>query len=349
MVANLIATALVIAIHYGSKTSIQSVEIGEWNYLFQEFTLNGIARIAVPFFALISGFFVAKRLSEKIKRIEFLKIKLTTLLMPYLIASLLIFVCSSGLKYYFQHDSYEPVTITYFIKSVVFHPISIQFWYLRDLLILTFIAVFIMGRNQIYYNSLLALLFLLWIINYQPFPIFFGWYLLNIETFLFFVLGGSLFCRKNILDFIVNASVRNKIMVLFIWVLLLAIRVYIDPTLDVWYTNKYTLGSVIIYKLSILLGICSLIQLSVYLHNNKSAIYLSGLTFFAYLFHLIPLSYFRVVTERLVTDAYAFYLNFPIALLMVFFIAHTVAGNFPKIFAILTGGRDPSKALKRTH
>ena len=60
MVANLIATILIIAIHYTSKGHlIQLTEIGGWNYLFQEFITNGIARIAVPFFALFFGYFMA--------------------------------------------------------------------------------------------------------------------------------------------------------------------------------------------------------------------------------------------------------------------------------------------------
>ena len=55
-IANLIATILVIAIHYNSKHHIDYYDLS-FNFYLQEYITNGIARIAVPFFALSAGIF----------------------------------------------------------------------------------------------------------------------------------------------------------------------------------------------------------------------------------------------------------------------------------------------------
>src|SRR5207245_2915026 len=50
-VANLLAILLIVAIHYNTKSAIAST--ANWNYIVQEFITNGIARAAVPLFALM--------------------------------------------------------------------------------------------------------------------------------------------------------------------------------------------------------------------------------------------------------------------------------------------------------
>jgi fucose 4-O-acetylase-like acetyltransferase len=85
MSANLIATILVIAIHYGTK----GTEPGTLNYIFQEFLTNGVARIAVPFFALMSGYFMAATLHKK-SYIDVLLNKANSLLIPFLVASVVV-------------------------------------------------------------------------------------------------------------------------------------------------------------------------------------------------------------------------------------------------------------------
>lgn len=347
MVANLIATIMVIAIHYNSKGSIQPSDVKGWNYLFQEFTLNGVARISVPFFAMLSGFFLASKLESWSLYVAMLKNKSKTLFLPYLIASIVILLASTGIKWVVQHDSYQSITTLSFIKNSIFHPVSDQFWFLRDLIILTVISPLLLSHKKIYSLPLVLCLFFLWLINYQPLPIFFDWYLLNIDTLFFFSLGGLVFRQKNVLNNIVYARISFKVTVLFLWVLFLLIRVYLDPTLNVWYTTDYNLTSVLLYKVAILLGITSLIQFSIYLSTNRLLIYLSGLTFFAFLFHLVPLSYVRILTAGIIEPEFYFYIYYPIALIFVFISAHFLAQYTPKIFNIITGGRIPSKALKR--
>jgi surface polysaccharide O-acyltransferase-like enzyme len=353
MVANLIATILVIAIHYNSKGSIPSGEFWGWNYLFQELTLNGIARISVPFFAMLSGFFLASKLQTGDEYTAILKNKAKTLLLPYLIASIMIFLTSELIKWFFQPESYQGLTLLLSIESVTVHPVSDQFWFLRDLMILTILSPLLLSRNTLsnqrkYFTVLVLILFFLWLVDYQPFPIFFGWYLVSIETLFFFSLGGIFFGKKELLYSVIKTNIKNKVIVLSLWLLLLVGRIYIDPTLNVWYAKEYSIFSLALYKVAILVGIISLIQFSIYLSSNKLLIYLSGLTFFAYIFHLVPLSYIQVITSQIIDKKYTFYINYPIVLVSVFLFAHLLAKYTSVFFAIITGGRDPKKAVKRS-
>lgn len=345
MVANLIATILVIAIHYNSKGHIQPEDTAGWNYLFQEFTLNGVARIAVPFFAMLSAFFLAAQIENQTRYSAILKSKAKTLLLPYITASTVIFLVATAIQWVTKHNSYQSITIASLIQSSTLHPISDQFWFLRDLIILIILSPFLLGTKQKKY--LTTVLFFFWVVDYQIFPIFFGWYLLSIETLFFFSLGGLVFQRRKLLHSTINTRMRNKISVLALWIFLIIIRVCIDPNLNNWYASDYTLLSIILYKIAILLGIVSLMQFSIYLSSNKLLIYISGLTFFAYLFHLVPLSYMQVVTSQVIEKKYAFYINYPIALISVFVTAHLLSKFTPKCFSFIAGGRNPNKALKR--
>lgn len=348
MIANLIATILIIAIHYRSIGQLPADKIGNWNYLFQEFTSNGIARIAVPFFSLISGFFLTAETGGITQYINMLSKKARTLLLPYLLTSLVIFMSVTVLKWATHHKLYH-VDLKSFVISVVFHPLSGQLWFLRDLIILTVISPILLNHEKIHCKIIILIICVLWFVDYQPSPVIAGWYLLNIETLFFFSLGGWLYQNNTLLDKIIKAKMLYKILAFMIWFMLIALRVKIDPNLDVWYVKKYTLLSLTLYKISIFIGIFSLIQCSHLLHRSSSLIYFSGFTFFAYLFHNVPLSYFKLLTNNFIKEEYSFYLNFPLALIFVFMAAYLTLKISPQWLAVITGGRLPNKALKRTY
>lgn len=347
MIANLIATVLVIAIHYNSKVYIQPAEFGGWNYLFQEFALNGVARISVPFFAMLSGFFIASKLTNKKNYTSILKNRAKTLLLPYLIAAIVIYLASTGIQWAVQHESFQRITTISFIINATLHPVSDQFWFLRDMIILTVLSPLLLNSEKKHFTPIALTFFVLWFINYQPLPLFFGWHLISIETLLFFTLGGVLFEKRNLLSSLIKTNLKNKFFVLFFWLFLLLVRVYLDPELNVWYTQEYNLFHIALYKLAIIFGIISLMQFSIYLSTNKLLIYLSGLTFFVYLFHLLPISYARILTPKIISREYSFYIDYPIVLISIFVSAHFIAKFMPNIFILITGGRTPINALKR--
>lgn len=348
MIANLIAMVLVVAIHYDSKGSIVISSGYGINYIIQEAFINGFARSAVPIFALLSGFFLIKKVATSYEYRLTLINKTYTLLVPYLIASILIFSSSIFLKILFNQEQSQRLDLYSIIYSVLAHPVSEQFWFLRDLIILIIISPLLFNMNKLIFYGIGSFLFFLWVMDIQPFPIIAGWYLLNIETIFFFWFGGMLFKSALDIESFIFCNITTRVVVMILWVGLIALRIYIDPDLDVWYVKNYTVESILLYKAAIFVGVVSILQLSTIMRNNRFLIYTSGLTFFVFLFHLKPLSYFRHFTNQLLETPYLFYLNFPLALFLVFIFAHFTSKYFGRLFNLTCGGRSPNKALQRT-
>lgn len=347
MVGNLAATILVIAIHYDSKKAID-VSMGyDWNYILQEVLINGVARSAVPFFAMLSGYFLINKIGDFDGYYRTLRNKARTLFVPYIVASTLIFVSITILKTAFKTGitAIEQLDLYKIAFNLIAHPASPQFWFLRDLMVLTVISPLLFNVRILISYVIGLPIALLWVLDVQPFPIVAGWYLINIETLFFFWLGGILFRYDGIVDRLIDCKNTTKIIFLISWGALIALRVYKDPSLDVWYVKNYTTESIILYKASIIFGVICIIQVSALMKNNRFLIYLSGLTFFVFLFHKVPLSYFTIFTGE---NAYSFFIDFPVATVFVFLLAHIASSRFNYAYTLITGGRSPNKALKRT-
>ncbi|MFZ3207951.1 MAG: acyltransferase [Geobacteraceae bacterium] len=348
MISNLIATFLVIAIHYNSKGAID-ISLGyNWNYVVQEFVTNGVARVAVPFFAMMSGFFLVEKICDVQSYLNILKNKSRTLLLPYILSSTFIFLSMTIIKQLSSHKSTEHYGLYTIAKNIFVHPISVQFWFLRDLIILTVFSPLILNKNRLYSFSLGFLLLFLWIQDIQPLPKVAGWYLINIETIFFFWIGGVISRFNFVLSSLAESSVATKIVSFFVWGLLISVRIYVDPYLDIWYVNNYTLESILLYKIAILVGLICLIQLSSLVRSNNALIFLSGYTFFVFLFHGFPLlNIINFFTQRIVNNSFLFYINLPVVTIFVFIAAHITSEQFNKAYTLITGGRSPNKAVKR--
>jgi hypothetical protein len=310
---------------------------------------DGLARSAVPYFATISGFFLFSQFSEHGSYQKLLKSRFRTLLLPYILAATIIFLSVALGKLLNGNTSFlNAKTIFY---GIFITPPSGQFWFLRDLCILVAISPLLLPKSRILQYVLGLSLFLMWLLELQILPILGDWYIINIETLFFFYLGGQLSCRSKILDDIVESSPRSMVLMSFILLVVLIARMVIDPTIDLWYENKtdYTLLSLLLYKATIFIGIICLIQISSLFHKNTHLMYLSGLSFFAFLFHFVPLSLLiSTLSNMIIAKEFRFYLSFPAATITIFFIAHMIAAKLPRLYGILCGGRNPHKALNRT-
>lgn len=157
------------------------------HYLLSEI----FSRVAVPLFFMFSGFlffykvdkFTLSRYKNKLTK------RIHTLLIPYIFWNLIIIIgrsFSTDLSFTdwirpFWSDSY-PSTLN--DEGIASYPITIQFWYIRDLMvtvILTPIIYLLTKKLHIYFIATLAVL---WITN--------CWFLvtgLNITAIFFFSLG----------------------------------------------------------------------------------------------------------------------------------------------------------------
>jgi len=350
MVANLVAIIMIIAIHYStSEYALVNGTIWGWNYLTQEFLTNGLARSAVPYFALISGFFLFSQFSVHRSYSKLLSSRCYSLLVPYLLAATIIFLSIAFAKLLRGNTSFLNIKTVF--QGIFITPLSGQFWFLRDLCILVVISPLLLPKSRLLQYTLGLVLFLLWLVNLQIMPILGVWYLINMETLFFFYLGGQLSYRSEFLNSMVNSSAKLTAFTSLLLIVVLMTRIKIDPTIDVWYitVKKYTYLSLFLYKTTIVIGIMALIQISALFHHNNRLIHISGLTFFAFLFHLAPLKFLlSMLSDVIVPKDFGFYVSFPIATVTVFAIAHLMAAYMPRLYGILCGGRNPNKAFNRT-
>ncbi|MFZ2267530.1 MAG: acyltransferase [Azonexus sp.] len=344
MVLNLICTIMIVAIHNNSMSYIDIRDGYDINFMIQQFIVNGISRSAVPIFALLSGFFVFIKI-VKIGYFLLIKQKIVTLAFPYILTSAILYFSVALLKSALFGD-FELFNWKEVLYGVFAHPVAIQYWFLRDLIIIVAISPLVVFCNGFIFAFLGVVLGVFWLLNIQPFPIVAGWYVINIEVLFFFwvgvfvgkFLGGYVYLQRGFLLIILSVSV---------WIILIIIRIYLDPNLDVWYVDHYTTLSVLIYKLHIFVGVFCLFAISYALRGSYFLIGLSGLTFFVYAFHTVPVSYISHLVKMFVPFHLVFYVNFPLIVIIVFSAAYAVSVYFPRFYSIMTGGRNQNKVRVR--
>jgi len=344
-VANLIATILIISIHYNSKMFIRQDEVLSWFYLVQEFISNGVARVAVPFFAYSSGLFFFLGSSGFEVYIKKCKKRIHTLLVPYLLGSMLIFISDMTINFLIGKGPLD-FGFDQIVFKTILNPYPVQFWFLRDLIVITIVSPIIYYLSStlkiIYFPGLFAC----WMFDIQIFPLIFDLRLISIETLLFFSLG----CYSSINIHSLNKifEIREKYLIYSVIVfpiLLFLLRVLISPVYRHINIDYYSLVAIFCQKTAIFFGIYSLILGSIHIASNK-LIYISGFTFFVYMFHGVPLNRFIIkFCNYITTDKYFFYISFPIATIISFLLSIALYRYHGKIYNILTGARGPTKVI----
>lgn len=344
MVVNVFCTVFVVAIHNNSFSYISSSGGYDLNYYVQQFFVNGVFRSAVPVFAFLSGFFVLFKLVQS-SYFLFLKDKLKTLVLPYVLVSFMLLISVQSIKCFATKEC-GFVGVDQFFHDLLIHPVAIQFWFLRDLIIISIISpVVVFARGGVF--CLIGLLLgVLWLFDLQVLPIVGGWYLINMEVIFFFWAGvgfARYFCGVSLF----NVSNWFVFVLLITWAFLILVRIFTDPDLDVWYVKNYSLTSLFVYKLYIALGVFCLFCVAYKIRMSKFILKLSGLTFFVYVFHTVPVSYVSHVVAVVFPKEYGFYINFPLILFLVFCAAYFVCNKMPHFFSLITGGRNVDKVLNR--
>jgi len=251
-----------------------------FNWFIQNFISNGLTRIAVPLFFIISGylFFIDQKydfpnILLKIKK------RIKTLMIPYLIWALL------GLFLYFILQSI-PQSKSFFTKKLIIdysffdwmnaifnEPIPYQLWFLKDLIILVFLSpilYFIVRKFKIIF---LLVLFCFWIYNQDS--IF-----LTSEALLFFSIGVymSIFTPS-----LIDNKNKSAYLFLFFWITILFLKTAIG-----FYDINPTCENILL-KISILIGIVAFWSFYDRFNSSKkwNTLYIEivGFSFFLYLFH----------------------------------------------------------------
>jgi surface polysaccharide O-acyltransferase-like enzyme len=172
-----------------------------WADFIRFFVSSGVARVSVPLFFLISGYlFFSGEWSRK-RYVSKLNRRIHTLLIPFVfwnLAVLLIFMVGQRMpqtRMFFHGEIWPPADSSNFFSyiGVLFgitanYPLSIQFWFIRDLMVLVVLAPvvhFLLARKSAL--PFLVALFGLWLL--QPTSDFWQ---MSAEAAFYFCLGSYL-------------------------------------------------------------------------------------------------------------------------------------------------------------
>lgn len=203
----------VVFIHaYGNTVNLSNGEIGAQSSsllvdVVTNFVSQGVARIAVPIFFLLSGFLFFSGFDWSADGyFKKLKSRSKTLLIPFLfwnVFTLLVFALGQLLpvtKGFFPRDSAliaEYRLFDYFdaIFGITHSPIAYQFWFIRDLMVLVLLTPVIRWVIKTLPASFFASVFVCWVMSIWPVmtP--------SSEALLFFASGCFLAMNKKRLFF----------------------------------------------------------------------------------------------------------------------------------------------------
>lgn len=302
-------------------------------YFIQNSITSGLVRFCVPLFFTISGylFFIKpfNYLNQLTKRIK-------SLLVPYLLWAILgaLFIYSLLLIPAIGNRMNLKWQITWVdvLNHITLSPIQYQFWFLRDLMVLTLIspAIYWLAKKSGF--IFLIPLALLWFLTNE------ASFIIRSESLLFFSIGSMLAIKKSPVESYRLSSVFILISAL-IWILTSLIYGYtisVQNTISPWSISIFLIFFKTIGIITIWFGYDH-IQTS--LSNWLSPLLLES-TFFIFCFHEPLLTIFEKVAFLLPSGLIFFYFFNPlISIFASFQLYKMLKSKYPGLLAILSGYR----------
>lgn len=342
----LLIVGIVLLHAYGSALTIQGVTVGIESsgvglQFLRDFISQGLARSCVPVYFLISGYLYFHDNSgsgaEYLKKTQG---RIRSLLIPYLCwnagLAALIFAAqawppTSGL-FSGKKLPLAELTVPNLIDSILGvtrMPIAYQFWFVRDLFILSLLSFAVDRFNRYLGWGGILLIAIAWVCNAGI-----GW-IPSVEGTLFFAVG-ALLARSGRPLFFSDHYYRPAL-------LLFMVMVTADILTGQWKSQG------LIHKVGIISGVVALLGVSAaigkYSRLREWLTYLSGFSFIVFAVHEPLLTMLRKITFVALnpgTDLLIgfLYLALPALVIALSIFAGSLAMNhFPKAYSVATGGR----------
>ncbi len=347
---NIIRFPLIIGVIFihNYATSVQfagGVEIGvneasSFSIHLRNFISDGVARLAVPIFFLLSGYFLF--LNTKLSWTIFLskvKNRVKSLLVPFLfwnlfVLAFLAFAQNFDLtKQYFSSSKVLIKDFTVFdylnaMFGLTTSPIAFQFWFIRDLMCLVLISPLIYFCLKSIPRIFLITLFLFFITE--------TWhiYIPRINAIFFFSIGMYLAKRSNLFVF---DNYGGKFILVYLIIL----------TIDV-FTKQFSFNYQI-HNIGILVGIPAAIYLTKYVTNYTNSknlfMWLATTSFFVFASHEPLLTIITKLTYVIIApssdiETLIIYFASPLITIAFSLLAYLILKRFlPQFTKIISGGR----------
>ncbi len=334
----------------GTETALDPT--GFWANFIRDFISVDLAHIAVPLFFFMSGFLFFYQL-EWSRATYFKKVKsrLRTLLIPFLFWNLLYFSLIAVAQNLSITSTYFAGGIPHITESGVFvyfdliiginsHPIAFQFYFIRDLMILIALApVFHLIHKKVPL-VFLGLLFLIYLFNFWPKH---DISIIPSHGPIFYFYAGSVIAIKRKTPFLTDRY--GKIMLLVCLILLAIDTLFQEQSF-----------SPLLRRMGILTGVFAAFYLSKFLLVNEKVkalfLWLGSGSFFVFAVHEPFMGFIQRVIIKFWTpntdiSKLLFYFAIPIIIIAISVCAYKLISSiFPKITAVITGGRASSPKTK---
>jgi surface polysaccharide O-acyltransferase-like enzyme len=337
----------VVYIHAFSATiDHKGVSLGpeQLNYLtdFVRILISqGLARIAVPLFFLMSGYFFFLGFTWSWRGFgQKLAARAKTLLFPYLFWTILVLLTrffGQGIpvvKAYFTGGGALLVDLSaYDLADAVLGftraPEAYHFWFIRDLMLLMLVSPLIVLLLRYVALPFLGVVFFVWITGKWPI------YIPDVVGVLFFSLGSYVAIKGKSL-FIFNGYGR--------WFMLAYIPVLLADV--IWYDAPFNLW---LHRCGIVIGLVAILFGSKAILANERMknvfLWLSGSSFFVYAAHEPFLGIARTLAFQFLSFNWPYtllliYLLVPLGVVAVLVVVHAILGSYvPGVLRVVTGGR----------
>lgn len=286
-----------------------SYSLGEMSWFVQFLISENIARIAVPLFFFISGFFLSIKLDGSVAKYwSEIRKRVKSVLLPYVLFCML-----WALPYAVMGKSLD-------WKSLLVFPIPYQFWFLQHLMILVVLS-YVIYKVRKYDFIILVSLLTLYVFSPQRWGGF-------EESLLFFSLG----IYNDRIKYVMLPKRWNvRLLVLFFAIIILN------------YIVGMTRLTLITHHLLIAIGVVIVLN---WLFRSKSFIspaVSAGASFFIYAVHepLMGITKDLLISHHLIDNSTLItYFLIPVAVILVCYLVYMGASKmFPRSLGLLVGGR----------
>jgi surface polysaccharide O-acyltransferase-like enzyme len=354
----------VVYVHaYGTTVSYAGGTLGqaETNGL-TEFIRNllsqGLARIAVPLFFLMSGylFFANFRWSKKTYA-EKLRTRMQTLLVPMvfwnilglaLVALVQLFPSIQTVPYFIGSDNlvaqYTPIQYLNAILGLKWYPFADHFWFIRDLLILALLAPVLAVILRFAALPFFIVVFFCWVCGIWPLPepvvmgwVFGGWpIVLPAAMGLFFFSAGAL-CGINGQSLFAFDKFGKTALLIYLPILLAD---------AIWYKAWFNMY---LHRAGLVVGVAAALYATKLVMRcprlQQALVTLGGTSFFVYAAHEPILGVVRTLAFKYIPLDWPYtmlllYLAIPVLVMTPLVLLHRVlVVRCPRVLGIVTGGR----------
>lgn len=346
-VISFFAMILVVFLHsYNAvvnfKTTTLHTENGI-NLFIQNFITNGIARVAVPLFFLISGFlFFFKHDASLQGTLTKYRKRFRSLVIPYLFWSvwgLLLFFALQNLPYaenFFRNEPVKNFSAAKLADTILLNPIPYQFWFIKSLVVLVLVSPIIYFLTQKLRIGWVILTALLWYFNF-PYPLVLGFeFGLGL---VFFSLGA--FLALNGTNYLACFYPKAAVVAFILWLLMALIQtILIDHvSLDTYIIMQKTSAAIGVFAIWYFYDI-------VFKEKTFGKKYFSlfSLSFFIFAFHEPILTIFKkglifLAGKTEFTSILVYFLAPIITILISIAVGAILRQRATSFYQLITGGR----------